>query len=196
MLRAEKCALPFFFQTYPAQTMVRLIHGQQKPSWVPTGHCATRKKVLCERAAATHAAPASIPRPLDAVRVRRKPVGRCDRHGRLRATTRSSLWRAIFFSSPTGRNSVRMMVLGSCGSRDHHSPGWLSQRILASGLDGSKWRGLVHACSASLQAAQPSHAESKETSHEICSPSGCRCTAAGTSNARKRRIIPRRDNGG
>jgi hypothetical protein len=102
MLRAEKCALPFFFQTYPAQTMVRLIHGQQKPSWVPTGHCATRKKVLCERAAATHAAPASIPRPLDAVRVRRKPVGRCDRHGRLRATTRSSLWRAIFFSVTNG----------------------------------------------------------------------------------------------
>jgi hypothetical protein len=81
--------------------------------------------------------PASIPRPLDAVRVRRKPVRRCDRHGQLRATTRSRLWRRIFFSVTKGPQNCQDDGSWGLCSRSYDSPELAVARILAVGLDGT-----------------------------------------------------------
>jgi hypothetical protein len=111
------------------------------------------------------------------MRVRRKAVRRCDRHAQLGATTGSDLWRAKF-SLPKARKTSSTLASWALWPRGHHSPGPVvaEDSSVRAGWH-SKWRGLVLACSASLQALQPSHAESKETSHERRSASGCRCTA-------------------
>jgi hypothetical protein len=107
----------------------------------------------------------AFPGPL--MRVRRKPVRRCDRHGQVEATTRPNLWGAKIFVS-LDRKTARTVAAEAPWPRGHYSP----ELVVAEDSSvrpgwHSKSRRLVLACSASFQAPQPSHAESKETSHKM-----------------------------